>query len=147
MTESPGGSIGGSSDARSRSAAASSAGARSGRRRRRVEGGRKHRHEVKVTPEEEARLLMLAEAAKVSVPRLLIESALAGGAESSAGRREAVAELFSAGRLLASIANNVNQIARVANSTMEVPVETDATLAAVRRVAERVEEAVDALSV
>jgi len=102
---------------------------------------------VKVTPEEEARLLMLAEAAKVSVPRLLIESALAGGAESSAGRREAVAELFSAGRLLASIANNVNQIARVANSTMEVPVETDATLAAVRRVAERVEEAVDALSV
>ena len=47
------------------------------RRRANVEGGRQHHHKVKVTPEEEGMLLRLAEAQHVTIPRLLVESALA----------------------------------------------------------------------
>src|SRR4051794_9659558 len=71
------------------------------RRRANVAGGRRHRHEVKVTPEEEARLLLLAEAQGVTVPRLLVESALSAAGETPAERRNAIAELFGLHRLLA----------------------------------------------
>ena len=54
---------------------------RNAARRRRVEGGRHHRHVVRVTPEEEAQLLALALRYRVSVPKLLVDSALAGGSE------------------------------------------------------------------
>ena len=47
------------------------------RRRANVEGGRHHFHKVKVTPEEEGRLLAMAAAQRVTIPRLLIESAFA----------------------------------------------------------------------
>ena len=40
------------------------------RRRANVAGGRKHRHAVLVTPEEEALLVQRAEAQRVTVPRL-----------------------------------------------------------------------------
>lgn len=42
------------------------------RRRANVDGGRQHRHEVKVSPEEEGMLLRLAEAQHVTIPRLLV---------------------------------------------------------------------------
>ena len=91
-------------------------------RRRRVSGGRQHRHVVRVTPEEEGRLLALALQYHVSVPKLLVDSVLAGGSDSAATnasvRKELVGQLFSAHRLLASIANNVNQLARHANSDL-----------------------------
>lgn len=44
------------------------------RRRANVAGGRRHEHKVRVSAEEEARLVVLAEAQHVSVPRLLIET-------------------------------------------------------------------------
>lgn len=92
-------------------------------------------------------LLRLAGAQRVTVPRLLVESALASeGSETPTERRQAMAELFVLHRLLASISNNVNQIARVANSTGEVKPSTVATLAKVREVAERIDEAIDGLS-
>ena len=46
------------------------------RRRANVDGGRQHRHEVKVSPEEEAVLLRLALQHRVTVPRLLVEAAM-----------------------------------------------------------------------
>ena len=49
-------------------------------------------------------------------------------------------------RLLAAVSNNVNQIAKATNATGQRQAETDATLAAVRRVAERIDAAVDELS-
>ena len=51
---------------------------RIGRRRRRanVAGGRQHAHRVLVTAEEEEQLVRRAEAQRVTVPRLLVESAL-----------------------------------------------------------------------
>ncbi|WP_218714245.1 MobC family plasmid mobilization relaxosome protein [Arthrobacter sp. BF1] len=123
---------------------------RKSERRRRVLGGRQHRHVVRVTPEEEARLLSLALEYHVSVPKLLVDSALAGGADAAAvnasERKELLVQLFGAHRLLAGIANNVNQIARQANSTSEIPAETNATLAAARRAAERIDELCDQLA-
>jgi Bacterial mobilisation protein (MobC) len=60
----------------------------------------------------------------VSVPRLLVESALGEGVGSGAGgvqRRRALDSLFEIEPLLATVANNVNQLARQANITGELP--------------------------
>ena len=54
------------------------------------------------------------------MPRLLVESALPG-VETPAERRAWLAELFELRRLLATVANNVNQLARVANTSGELP--------------------------
>ena len=55
----------------------------------------------------------------MSVPRLLVESALQGR-ETPAERRRTIAELFEVRRLLATVANNVNQLARAANISGDV---------------------------
>ncbi len=117
------------------------------RRRANVEGGRQHHHKVKVTPEEEAVLVGLAAAQRVTIPRLLVESGLAAGSsETPTQRRQAMVELFALHRLLAAISNNVNQIARVANATGAVSAGTVATLGKVREVADRVDAAIEGLS-
>ncbi|MBW9211761.1 MobC family plasmid mobilization relaxosome protein [Mumia sp. zg.B21] len=114
------------------------------RRRANVEGGRQHRHEVKVSPDEEETLLRLAAEQRVTIPRLLVESALASG-ETPTERRDAMAELFTLHRLLAAVSNNVNQIAKATNATGEVHEDLRATLNAVRRVAQRIDQAIDGL--
>ncbi len=121
---------------------------RGARRRRRanVAGGRRHSHEVKVTAEEEAQLVQLADEQRVTVPRLLVESALAPQGETPSQRRELVAALFGTSRLLGTIANNVNQIAKATNATGEWQPETAATLEAVRRTVVRIEDTIDGLS-
>lgn len=117
------------------------------RRRANVAGGRQHHHKVKVTPEEEAQLLLLAEAQRVTIPRLLVEAALASApGETTTERRDAITELFRLHRLLAAISNNVNQIARATNVTGDVHEELVATLRAARRTAERIDTAIDGLS-
>lgn len=132
--------------------------ARESRRRERVEGGRVHRHNVRVTPEEEARLLLLAEAQRVSIPRLLVESALARGAASTGGggedsavmtvteRRDLVAQLFAIERALGKVGANVNQIAKVTNATGEWQAETRAALDYLRRIVERIDATIDSLA-
>lgn len=116
------------------------------RRRANVEGGRPYRHEVKVSPEEEGVLLRLAGEQGVTVARLLVESALTAGTETPSERRNAIAELFALHRLLASISNNVNQMAKATNATGQVQDELEATLLAVRRTAERIDAAIDGLA-
>lgn len=116
------------------------------RRRANAEGGRQHFHKVGVTPEEEGALARIAAAQRVTIPRLLVESALSERGETPSTRREAMAELFGLHRLLAGIANNVNQIAKAANATGEAQAETSATLDAVRRTATRIDAAIDGLS-
>jgi hypothetical protein len=54
------------------------------------------------------------------VPHLLVESALSG-VETPAERRAWIAGLFELRRLLATVANNVNQLAKVANTSGELP--------------------------
>ncbi|WP_394366996.1 plasmid mobilization relaxosome protein MobC [Paeniglutamicibacter gangotriensis] len=117
------------------------------RRRANVEGGRQHFHKVKVSPEEEAQLLQLAEQQGVTIPRLLVESALSLDApETPTERKQAIAELFAVNRLLANIANNVNQLARHANSGDEFPADAAAALARVKSVAMRIEDTVERIN-
>jgi hypothetical protein len=103
------------------------------RRRANAPGGRHHKHEVKVTPEEEALLLQLAAAQGITIPRLLVEAALARDrGETLTERRDTLTELFRVRRLLAAVSNNVNQIARAVNSGETVGDELTHTLRAVR---------------
>jgi Bacterial mobilisation protein (MobC) len=74
---------------------------------------------VKLTQEERGQLRAKAAELGMSVPRLLVESALSG-VETPTERRRLIAELFETRRLLATVANNVNQLARSANISGQV---------------------------
>jgi hypothetical protein len=76
-------------------------------------------HKVKLTAEEREQLRRRAAELGVSVPRLMVESALSG-VETPTDRRRMVAELFETRRLLATVANNVNQLAHSANISGQV---------------------------
>lgn len=115
------------------------------RRRENVAGGRTGDHRVKVTPEEAAVLARLAAEQGVSVPRLLVESAMAGDRETAARRRDAMVELFAVRRLLAVVSNNVNQVARHANAGAEFPADAAATLESVRRLVPRIDATISSL--
>jgi len=117
------------------------------RRRANVAGGRAGDHRVKVSPEEAAVLARLAAEQGVSVPRLLVESAMAGDRETAVRRRDAMVELFAIRRLLAVVSNNVNQVARHANSGTEFPADAAATLDAVRRLVPRIDATISSLAV
>ena len=75
--------------------------------------------QVTLTKAERDQLRTRAAELRVSVPRLMVESALSG-VETRTERRHLVAELFEARRLLATVANNVNQLARSANISGQV---------------------------
>lgn len=110
------------------------------RRRAKVAGGRQHSHRVWVTPEEEARLVVLAGERGVTVPRLLYESAVYGGASEVGAREELAKELFAIRRLLANVANNVNQLTRHAHEQRSLPAldEIERTFEQVRAAADDV---------
>lgn len=117
------------------------------RRRENVPGGRRHQHKVLVTPEEEAALLLRADKLGVTVPRLLVESALAGGAEAvevdraeQEERRELWVELNRLQRAVGAIGVNLNQLAKASNATGELDEELRHSLAHLRRVLVRGEE-------
>ena len=115
------------------------------RRAENVPGGREFRHVVRVSADEEARLVVLSKQQRVTIPRLLVSSALSRDTAriTVEQQRELLTELFALPRLLGNMANNVNQIAKVANSTRELPPQTDAVLsaawAALRRVDRQIE--------
>ncbi len=79
--------------------------------------------QVKLTTEEREQLRSRAAELGVSVPRLLVEAALDGRSQTPTERRLELAELFEVRRLLATVANNVNQLARSANISGEVGAE------------------------
>lgn len=117
------------------------ANARTRRRRGNVDGGRVGRHNVKTSAEEEAVLQIRAKALNVTVARLLVETTLADGdGKTAVQRRDELAELFHMRRLLASVSNNVNQIARSVNAGQGVGAELKHTLAAVERVCGSLDE-------
>ena len=88
-------------------------------RRRRETDARRVSKQVLLTAQEQERLRARAGECGVSVPRLLVESALSG-VETPAERRAWIAELFELRRVLATVANNVNQLAKTANITGEL---------------------------
>jgi Bacterial mobilisation protein (MobC) len=77
---------------------------------------------VKLTEGEREQLRARASELGVSVPRLMVESALSG-VETPSDRRAMIAELFEVRRLLATVANNVNQLAQAANISGDVGAE------------------------
>ena len=114
------------------------------RRARNVTGGRPFRHEVKVSEAEEAKLVILAARHQMTIPRLLVMSALERSNEiTAADKRELLTELFVIHRLLGNMANNVNQIAKVANSTRELPPQTDAVLSAAWSTLRRIDRQIE----
>ncbi|TYC96589.1 MobC family plasmid mobilization relaxosome protein [Arthrobacter echini] len=99
-----------------------------------------------VTAEEEAQLLVRAEREGVTVPRLLVAAATSETVETPTERRAVIVELMALHRLLASVSNNVNQIARHANAGDEFPQDAKAALAYVRQVAQRIELIIDGIN-
>jgi hypothetical protein len=145
------------------------------RRRRRVEGGgRPHQVKVRFTDEELARvkaraisagltpasyLAEIGQAARPGVVSGVLEASANGSGGSPGGllveqgrtfgvleRRALAAELFSVRRLLVGVATNLNQLAKVANSTgRQEPVQVAAAAAAVSRYLSRLDAVVAAL--
>jgi hypothetical protein len=115
------------------------------RRRENAPAGSKKRRDLWVTVEEEAALVARAEREKVTVPNLLISSALSEHSDSPTERRAIAAELMSLHNLLARSSNNINQLARQANATGEFPVEAREALKFIRSVAMRIDDAIDGL--
>ena len=112
-----------------------------GRRQLRVQGApRQIVHKVKVSEAQELRLSLLAAARNVSVSRLLVESALSGGADNARTRAELAGELFAISRLLGKLGVNINQIARATNATGEWQPDTAAAIEALGRVCVRLHE-------
>ena len=98
---------------------------------------------MKVTAEQEARLVARASEAGWTVSRLLVESALAGGADAATARAELAGEMFRVVRVLGKIGVNINQLARATNATGEVQPATAATLEAMQRLCGRFDSVLD----
>ena len=127
-----------------------------------ITGGRKRAVTVRVTPEQFALLKMRSLQEHMSVPRLLVECALnpawqpaeivepdhVDAAPRVLSRREqglaAIRDARELRNLLAALGSNLNQIARVANSTGEVGTEAVAAARAAKQAAIRVGQAVSA---
>jgi len=90
-------------------------------RRANADQARQKRYSVYVQEAEAAELQARANTLGVTVPRLLFESAMNLHVETSTERKSAIAELFTVSRLLANVANNVNQIAKFANTESAFP--------------------------
>jgi hypothetical protein len=88
-------------------------------RRSREAEPRRAYQQVTLTEDERERLRARATELGVSVPRLMVESALSR-VDTPTDRRRVIAELFEVRRLLATVANNVNQLARAANISGQV---------------------------
>lgn len=116
-------------------------------RREKVVGGRRHVRKLKLTETEEAALLAKAAAQRTSVSRLLVESALADGVVTpSVERGTQFGQLADLQRVLAGVANNLNQVARALNSGADPELDQiRAILASIRRLALRIDEAVRSL--
>lgn len=114
-------------------------------RRANVVGGRHASHRVKVTPEEEAQLQMLALEHRISVPRLLIESTLRETGPIASVTRDLVAELFAIRRVMSGAAVNINQIAKASNAGVETRGELAGAITLMRKTVERIDAVVEGL--
>ncbi|GEM_PF-907163 len=89
-------------------------------RRRLTVGRREHRTVIRHSDEEWARVATMAQAQGVSVPRLYERAMWAGDVVAAARLSRVVGELGLILRVVSNSANNLNQLAKVANSTGEV---------------------------
>lgn len=121
-----------------------------GRRDRSKDGRRPVAVKLRLTDQERDWLAEQAAAQGVSIQRYLLECATAVqaggvGAETTSARQEWMASVLGLRRLLANVANNVNQVAKVANAG-GLPMaqrEAVATFQAARRASERLYDLAD----
>lgn len=114
-------------------------------RRANADTPRDRRYVVKVNADEDAQLRTRAAVAAVTVPRLMFESAMNAHIETDTARKEVIAEVFAVRRLMATVANNVNQLARFANTESVFPAEAEAVVAEYRTLVGRLSAALDRL--
>ena len=88
---------------------------------RRSPGGRQSRLNVRLTEEEECQIRLRADQCGLSAQRFLIEAAMSGTAAAAAERRRARRDAERAHFVLASVSNNLNQLAKWANSNHVLP--------------------------
>ena len=107
----------------------------------RATGGRRNVVKVVLTDAELLALDARATVGGVSRQRLMLEAALTGDHTTASERRALVTEFVGALRLVGRVSNNVNQLAKVANATGEMPPELAATLNALNRFMQRLDAA------
>jgi hypothetical protein len=120
-----------------------------GRRRRANVSGEQRRtkkYEVAVSPAEDAHLRARAEVLDVTVPRLLFESAMNAQVLTDTEWKLVGAELFRVSRLLKSVSDNMNQLARFANAEGRFPAEAEEIYAEYRRLVPKLEGTIDRLA-
>jgi Bacterial mobilisation protein (MobC) len=103
-------------------------------------GGRHFVVKLRLSDSEHDELRRRATTAGMSVQRFLFDAAMAGSAAQSAERRRARREVQRARLVLTSIANNVNQLAKWANTNHVLPDAFRVALADVRRATTEVAE-------
>ncbi|MEV8241957.1 plasmid mobilization relaxosome protein MobC [Microbacterium testaceum] len=116
------------------------------KRRENSDAPRDRRYVVKVNADEDAKLQARAVVAGVTVPRLLFESGMNAHVETSTERKQAIAELFAVSRTLGTVANNVNQLARFANTEGQFPAEAEAVASEYRQLSARIDETIRRLA-
>lgn len=120
-----------------------------GRRRRAnapADNRREKRYEVTANRDERLQLEARAAVMQVSVPRLLIESALTPNVRTDTEWKTVAADIFEIRRLMGTVANNVNQLARFANEEGVFPAEAESVVAEYRSLVRRLDNAVRALA-
>ena len=118
----------------------------SGGRTTRHPSGRHRQVGLRVSDAELEALRRLALAAGVSPQRFLLKATLHGGPVTVAERRRRVDELGFLTRQLVGLTTNVNQLAKVANGTGQVPAGTARALAAVEQLASQLGRATERVS-
>lgn len=123
-----------------------------GRRRKRSSSPRSNQVLVRLSDEEYERVAAGAAATNLTVPAYLarrgqeeIAPVQSGQRVTEAQMRALVSELYALKRILGLAGNNLNQIARMANSTGEVADETVHYAALIARTLERLEQFVSGL--
>lgn len=91
------------------------------RRANSSEGPRDGRFVVRVNPVEQAKLVERAAAHGVTPQALMVASAMSDSIESVTERRRLATELMTLQRMVGKTADNMNQVARKANTTHEIP--------------------------
>jgi hypothetical protein len=111
-------------------------------RMRRAPGGRRRVIYVRVTEEEATEIRRRAMMQRRSAQRFLIETALSGSAQVSAERSRAQRDAEMARIGLARLANNVNQLAKWANTNHAMPAEFVDLIDDLDQAAEAVEQTI-----
>jgi hypothetical protein len=117
-----------------------------GRKRRAnaPEGERRtHRHVVRLTDEEEVQIASRAAVRSVTVSRLMVEAAMSERVVIDAEWKTVVADLFDLRSKMGYTANNMNQLAKFANTEGRFPGEADAAMAEFRALIPQISAAVE----